>query len=533
VSEEPQQEEPEVKERRSGHDRRRNAVARPRSERASRLLAQLVATLLGALIGFFVANIISAVFTRPFAELVATGETQLTDAQKALSETDPRWSAVNDEWRSLRDKLEGEVLTPDAEVLAPSDEPEGGTAEDSASAALIAGEAVAIPDAGAQGASAESGLEADRARFDELERQREQLLQERRSYESEQLFWSNVLPGYRRNILILDLSSAAVVGILTLLGYLCYPLLIPLFKRFARRWEELSRGPEPRTIQAVIGFFSGMILAVIILLAVFNTFGTQDSILGHASFRLLFGTFVVAILGAAGSLAGMSYFGPPPAEDDPFKEYRGPAPPKIVDTSVIIDGRLHDVATTGFLGGALVVTSSVLHELQSMADSADERRRSKGRRGLELVRKMQDDPRVDVRVFDDTTFRRQAHATDERLIVVAQTMGGMVVTNDYNLNRVAAIRDVRVININALANAVKTRHIPGDFIEIQIIDRGKQKGQGVGYLDDGTMVVIEDGEPYISKSKVVKLTSVTQTVQGRLIFGRVDAAEQEGVTDAG
>ncbi len=175
-----------------------------------------------------------------------------------------------------------------------------------------------------------------------------------------------------------------------------------------------------------------------------------------------------------------------------------------------------------------MVTNSVLRELQNMADSADERKRAKGRRGLELLRKMQDDPRLDVRVFDDIWASTcQAHGTDEQLILVAQAMDGVVVTNDYNLNRVAAIRDVRVININALANAVKTNHLPGDMIEIHIIDRGKQRGQGVAYLDDGTMVVVEDGEPYLRQTKVIKLTSVTQTVQGRLIFGRVDLAEEE------
>jgi uncharacterized protein YacL len=132
-----------------------------------------------------------------------------------------------------------------------------------------------------------------------------------------------------------------------------------------------------------------------------------------------------------------------------------------------------------------------------------------------------------VKIFDDSDLYDGARATDEQLIVVAQSMGAAVVTNDYNLNRVAAIRDVQVINLNALANAVKTRHVPGDMIEIHITDRGKQRGQGVGYLEDGTMVVVEDGEPYIRQTRTVKLTSVTQTVQGRLIFGRVDLAEEE------
>jgi uncharacterized protein YacL len=175
----------------------------------------------------------------------------------------------------------------------------------------------------------------------------------------------------------------------------------------------------------------------------------------------------------------------------------------------------------------MIISNSVLRELQTMADSSDERKRSRGRRGLELVRKMQDDSRLDMRFFDDTVFDATAHGADEHLISTAQAMDAVVVTNDYNLNRVAAIKDVRVININALANAVKTNHLPGDIIEISILDKGRQRGQGVGYLDDGTMVVIEDGEPYVKQTKVIKLTSVTQTVQGRLIFGRVDAVDEE------
>ena len=119
---------------------------------------------------------------------------------------------------------------------------------------------------------------------------------------------------------------------------------------------------------------------------------------------------------------------------------------------------------------------------------------------------MQDDSRVDLRIFDDSQFDNQANGTDDQLMIVCREMGAQVVTNDYNLNRVAAILNVKVLNINALANAVKTKHLPGDYIEIKITDRGKQKGQGVGYLEDGTMVVIEDGGGYIGQSKLVRIT---------------------------
>jgi uncharacterized protein YacL len=325
----------------------------------------------------------------------------------------------------------------------------------------------------------------------------------------------------------LDLLSGAVVLILMLLGYASHPLMLRVIDRAGVSWAALFAGPEPRTNQAVIGFFAGLILAVVVLLAIFNVFGQGESAFSSPPVRLLFGAFVVISLGVAGALVGVAYFAPAGAADDAYAAFRKLQPPHLLDTSVVIDGRINEVAASGFIGGALVVTNSVLRELQIMSDSADERKRAKGRRGLELLRKMQDDPRLDVRVYEDLGFDAQAHGTDEQLILVAQAMNGVVVTNDYNLNRVAAIRDVRVININALANAVKSNLLPGDMIEVQIVDRGKQRGQGVAYLDDGTMVVVEDGEPYLKQTKLIKLTSVTQTVQGRLMFGRVDLAQEE------
>jgi len=314
-----------------------------------------------------------------------------------------------------------------------------------------------------------------------------------------------------------------VVVVFSLLGYLLYPLTLRLLDRLSGQLESLTGNMEQRAIPATIGFFAGILIAIVVILAIFNTF--SEGILSLQWFRLLFGAFIVVVLGFSGLLVGIAYFGPQQQKQDPYAGYRRPSQIKVLDTSVIIDGRVRDVAQAGFLDGSLVVTNSVLRELQNMADSSDDRRRAKGRRGLELLRTMQDDNRIDVAVFDDSDFDAQAHSTDEQLIMLAQEMSGIVVTNDYNLNRVAAIRDVRVININALANAVKTNHLPGDIIDISVVDRGSQRGQGKGYLEDGTMVVIEDGEPFIGKVKTIKLTSVTQTVQGRMLFGRVDAVE--------
>jgi uncharacterized protein YacL len=452
------------------------------SDRLKLLLAKLLATLTGALIGFFVAHLISIIFASPFQNLLIKANDNLATAKRQFEALEPDYAKARDDFNRY------ESSSPQAAGPA---EPLGKQQRDKAYRL-----------------------------YTELRKSRDKL-------QKSADFWTTQIAEYKSNLNQLDLLSAAVVLILMLLGYAMHPLMLRAINRAGASWAALFAGPEPRTNQAVIGFFAGLILAIVVLLAIFNVFGEGESAFSSPPVRLLFGAFVVVALGIAGALVGVAYFAPASASDDVYSAFRKLQPPHLLDTSVVIDGRINDVAASGFIGGALVVTNSVLRELQMMSDSADERKRAKGRRGLELLRKMQDDPRLDVRVYEDLGFDALAHGTDEQLILVAQAMNGVVVTNDYNLNRVAAIRDVRVININALANAVKSNLLPGDMIDVQIIDRGKQRGQGVAYLDDGTMVVVEDGEPYLKQSKVIKLTSVTQTVQGRLMFGRVDLADEE------
>lgn len=524
-------------ERRSGRERRNNPDG-PDSTRpgVQLLLARLISLFIGALVGFLAANIVSRGYIAPVQVLVAEAQHTIDEANAELSKIEPDYIDARQEYQRLVEipADEGEApAEPDAETGLTSAEADSVASEDRPAAdAELEDDPEETPSpaeppaqlaetktAPAQVTQEDSHVAEVRSRFEELRRKRQRLHDLIGYWEQEQL-------NYRRDIDLLNLLGIAVVVVFTLLGYLLYPLVLRLLGRLTGQLEQLTSGLEHRAAQATVGFFAGLVIAMVIMLAIFNTFSADFSFLSLGWFRLLFGAFVVVVLGLSGSLVGVAYFGPP-RQEDPFADFRHPAAPKILDTSVIIDGRIHEVSATGFLGGLQVVTNSVLRELQLMADSADERKRSKARRGLELVRKMQDDPRLMVRVFDDSSFDHQAQSTDEQLIVVAQAMSGMVVTNDYNLNRVAAIRNVRVININALANAVKTSHLPGDIIDIEIIDRGKQRGQGVGYLDDGTMVVVEDGEPYIGNFKTIKLTSVSQTVQGRLLFGRVDLVEEE------
>jgi len=191
---------------------------------------------------------------------------------------------------------------------------------------------------------------------------------------------------------------------------------------------------------------------------------------------------------------------------------------KILDTSVIIDGRIADVCETGFLDGMLVVPQFVLKELQFVADSADSMKRNRGRRGLDILQKVQKMAGVKV-MISDVDFA-ELREVDLKLIELARTLHGKIVTNDFNLNKVAQLRGVEVLNINELANALKPVVLPGEFMKVFILKEGKEYNQGVAYLDDGTMVVVDNARRMIGKNIDVVVTSVLQTTAGKMIFGR-------------
>ncbi len=192
----------------------------------------------------------------------------------------------------------------------------------------------------------------------------------------------------------------------------------------------------------------------------------------------------------------------------------------LLDTSVIIDGRVADIARTGFLPGTLLIPRFVLNELQYIADSPDSLRRQRGRRGMEVLADLQKQPNIMVRVSDiDVDGVREV---DSKLVVLARQMRCPILTNDYNLNRVAELQGVTILNINELANAVKSVVLPGEVLRVNIIQEGKEHGQGVGYMDDGTMVVIENGREYIGEYIEVTVSKILQTAAGRMIFARVE-----------
>jgi uncharacterized protein YacL len=189
---------------------------------------------------------------------------------------------------------------------------------------------------------------------------------------------------------------------------------------------------------------------------------------------------------------------------------------KILDTNVIIDGRILDICETGFIEGTLIIPRFVLNELQYIADSSDVLRRNRGRRGLDILHGMQKSPNIDVRINEDDF--PEVKEVDAKLIELAKTMEAKVVTNDFNLNQVAELQAVTVLNINELANAVKPVILPGETMNVRVVKEGKEYGQGVAYLDDGTMVVVDNGRSLMGQTLDVVVTSILQTAAGRMIF---------------
>ena len=214
---------------------------------------------------------------------------------------------------------------------------------------------------------------------------------------------------------------------------------------------------------------------------------------------------------AGGQILPMAGMVQPPA-------YGSYVPCKLLDTSVIIDGRIADICSTGFLDGKLLIPVFVLEELQHIADSADALKRVRGRRGLDILQKIRTESGLQVEIinqdFDDIS------EVDSKLIRLGQQLGGKIITNDYNLNKVSELQGVPVLNINDLSNAVKPVVIPGESMTVNVVKEGKEHGQGIAYLDDGTMIVVENGRYYLGKTIQVEVTSALQTSAGRMIFAK-------------
>jgi uncharacterized protein YacL len=201
------------------------------------------------------------------------------------------------------------------------------------------------------------------------------------------------------------------------------------------------------------------------------------------------------------------------------KEVKG-LKPYVLDTSVVIDGRIADIVETRVIDNQLVMPQFVIAELQAIADSNDKLRRNRGRRGLDILNRLRSDPKVDLMIYDRDLPEFAGQPVDQKLVLLAKHLEGKVVTNDYNLNKVAKLHNVGVINLNDIANSLKPVFLPGEAIDVRIVKAGEEAGQGVGYLEDGTMVVIEGGRDHVGEQVAALVTSVLQTSAGRMVFGR-------------
>ena len=277
---------------------------------------------------------------------------------------------------------------------------------------------------------------------------------------------------------------------------------------------------------ALIGGAIGLGLSKTIGAALFWADASDRRVVFLHSFILLVFPYLGIVMGARkGSGWSRSGWSACSATPGPQKRYR------ILDTSVIIDGRIADVCETGFLDGTLVIPQFVLKELQLVADSADSLKRNRGRRGLDILQKIQKMSGVDV-MISDIDFP-EVREVDLKLIELARTLQGKIVTNDFNLNKVAQLRGVDVLNINELANSLKPVVLPGEFMKVFILKEGKEYNQGVAYLDDGTMVVVDNARQMISKNIDIVVTSVLQTTAGKMIFGRyIEAPGAQSRADA-
>ncbi len=286
-----------------------------------------------------------------------------------------------------------------------------------------------------------------------------------------------------------------------------------LLVAFEMRLEKTSL---KRLIGAAVGSTLGILGALMISHLLNFTSIERNSISFVQVVLLLMMGYVGLILGASkGDLLNLSALGGLfSAERQPKKSY------KIVDTSVIIDGRIADVCETGFIDGTLIVPHFVLHELQLVADSSDGLKRNRGRRGLDILQRMQKMGTIQVQIVEEDF--PQLRDVDLKLIELAKKYESKIVTNDFNLNKVAQLQGLPVLNINELANALKPVVLPGETMRVFILKEGKEYNQGVAYLDDGTMVVVDNAKRMISKTIDISVTSVLQTTAGKMIFGKFE-----------
>jgi uncharacterized protein YacL len=282
---------------------------------------------------------------------------------------------------------------------------------------------------------------------------------------------------------------------------------------FEMRLQKVNIG---RLVGAATGLTVGILAALMVSHLLSLTSVEKDSVSYIQVALLLFFAYLGSVVGATkGKLVNPTVLGGMISGEAPVSRGR-----KILDTSVIIDGRISDVCETGFVEGALIIPQFVLRELQLVADSSDTLKRNRGRRGLDILQRMRKMSAVQVQIVQDDFPK--VRGVDMKLIELAKELDAKIVTNDFNLNKVAQVQGVAVLNVNDLANSLKPVVLPGETMRVFILKEGKEYNQGIAYLDDGTMVVVDNARKMISKTVDIAVTSVLQTTAGRMIFGKYD-----------
>jgi uncharacterized protein YacL len=320
------------------------------------------------------------------------------------------------------------------------------------------------------------------------------------------------------NQLILYTSVISLVGVL--FGLVMTPFVTTRPMRFLR--NKMTRLSAEALLANLLGLISGLIIAALLafpLSLLPDPFGQILPFVGVVVF-IYFGMTLFSmrqndIANLLGGVGGRRL-------ENGGTGWQQVSRTILLDTSVIIDGRVADIAKTGFLPGTLLIPRFVLNELQYIADSSDGMRRQRGRRGMEVLAELQKASSVVVRISDiDVEGVREV---DDKLVILARQLKCPILTNDYNLNRIAELQGVTILNINELANSVKSVVLPGEVMMINVLQEGKESGQGVGYMEDGTMVVVENGNKYLHQEIQVSITKVLQTAAGRMIFAKPDSS---------
>lgn len=325
------------------------------------------------------------------------------------------------------------------------------------------------------------------------------------------------------NVKIVSTIQIIIIIIFALIFFILSPKALKSLESLLNIWEdELKDKSISEIIIGSVGLILGLLIAFLVSQPLFRIPGTY---LGSALSVILYG--MLGYLGVKTALKNkdeiiqkvkeFSVTSKKPVKDK-SKVQKLKGVPKILDTSVIIDGRIREICQSGFLEGPLIVPVFVLEELQHIADSEDSLKRNRGRRGLDVIKKIQEDKNLEVIIFQGKY--EEIPEVDSKLLELTKDLKGKIVTNDYNLNKVALVQGLEVLNINQLANAVKPVYLPGEEMQILIVKLGKENGQGLGYLDDGTMIVVESGKDYVGETINVVVTSALQTSAGKMIFAR-------------